>query len=159
MILTLFILSGSIALFIRSGNITFKSMGSLVFIGWIWAFVAPKFIPAFIPNKVVELSKDKNVIAYVRKPYFVEEALNKKISLKHPNDLNTQILKSNEVAIFRYHDYVNFLKRDKFTVLHKWSIWRRRTKTKQILDALTQDNISSIRQHYVLIKAKDNTLD
>lgn len=159
MISTLIILAGSIVMFIRSNNITFKSIGSLVFIGWIWTVVSPKFVPALIPAKVVEQSKDKKVYAHVRKPYFVEEALNKKVSLLDMNKINELSLTTNDVLIMSYSDFINYFKQDEFKVLHRWSIWRRRTKTREIINALTQDNIESIRQHYVLLQPKDNTLD
>jgi hypothetical protein len=159
MISTLIILTGAITTFIKSNNVTFKSIGSLVFIGWIWAVVSPKFVPALIPAKVVEIAKDKHVYAHVRKPYFVEEALNKKITLLNMRKINDLKLSQNDVFIMTYTNFVNHFKKDNFEIIHEWSIWRRRTKTKEIINALTQDNIKSIRQQYVLFKPKDNTLD
>lgn len=154
MILTLIVLSFSISLFIKSQNFTFKSVSSLIFIGWIWAFVAPKFIPAFIPHQVIELSQGKKVIAHVRKPYFVEEALNQEITLQDPRAINTAHLTQEHRIILRYDDYINYIDRDKFDILHKWSIWRRRIRTKEIYNALVNDNIEPIRQYYVLLRLR-----
>lgn len=150
MILTLIILFSSITIYLKSHNITLKALSSLVFIGWIWVVVAPKFIPAFIPNKVVELSSDKKVYANVRKPFFVEEALNKEITLIGPNKINTLLKDDNNAYILRYEDYVNHVDKKRTKIIHKWSIWRRRTRVSQIIEALNADNINSLRQEYVL---------
>lgn len=154
MILTLIILFSAITVFIKFNNLTFKSIASLVFICWIWVFLAPKFIPPFIPQKVIQTIADRPVTAYVRKPYFVEEAIDRKIKVVGKSELKNYVKPGNDIYLINYDDFVHYRINDKAKVLESWEIWRRRTKLKQVINALKNNDISSLKQKYVLFEAK-----
>ena len=139
--------------FLRSRNITFKSLSAQIFIGIVWVILAPNFIPAFIPNTAKNIMMDKNVIASVRKPYFVEEAIGQSITLQHASEMK-KTFENDAIYLLRYEDFINNNFQNDAKILHEWDIWRRRTTAKQIFNALKIRDISSLRQKYVLFQKK-----
>ncbi len=151
MALYLTILFGSAVAFYKSRSVALKGLSAQTFIGIVWVLLSPHFIPSFIPQKVQDIIGEKSVIAHVRKPYFVEEAIDRKIELLHPSKM-AETSRPQAVYILKLEDFINYKLKGKSTVLHKWSIWRRRTTLKQITNALKTRDISSIRQVYVIFK-------
>jgi 4-amino-4-deoxy-L-arabinose transferase-like glycosyltransferase len=150
MIFSLIILYGSIYIFSRKTSLTLKSISSLFFVGWIWVMIAPKFIPPFVPSKVIEQVGTKPLTTYIKKPYFLEEALNREVNKVSKAHFATLTPECGTLYILNYDDYVNYNLPNKTKILHKWEIWRRRTRFKQVVQALRNDDITSIKQSYVL---------
>ena len=96
---------------------------------------------------------DKDVIASVRKPYFVEEAIGQSITLQHASEMKKSF-ENDAIYLLRYEDFINNNFQNDAKILHEWDIWRRRTTAKQIFNALKIRDISSLRQKYVLFQKK-----
>ena len=153
MYLTITVLIFSLVIFLKGKSVALKSLGALIFTGWVWVITAPEFIPPFVPHQVKVILADKPVYAAVRKPFFVEEAIGRKINVIHGSQITQNLDKKNAIFFIRYEDYVNHNIVEKGKVLHEWQIWRRRTRVKQIINALSSNDITSLRQKYVLFQA------
>lgn len=153
MILTLSILILSIIVFIKSKNISLKSLSCLIFIGWIWVFVAPQFIPAQLPPKAIELIGDRNLAGFVNKPYFIEEAIGRDMTLMQPHRLRENI-DNTSIFILSFDSYQSLNFAQSCSILTDWKIWKRRTRMHEIIDAISSNNINKIRTKYVLFECK-----
>ncbi len=153
MLFTLMILLLSIITFIKSQNISLKALSCLVFTGWIWVFVAPQFIPAQLPQKAISIIGDRELVGYVNKPYFIEEAIGRPMVLIEPATLPSHI---NSTSIFiidsSYYQSLRFSQ--KCTILTQWKIWKRRTRMREIISAISSNNINGIKTEYVLFECK-----
>lgn len=152
MYLTVTVLIFSSVIFYKSKSVALKSLGSLIFIGWIWVVTAPEFIPTFVPHKVKTIIGNKPLYAAVRKPFFVEEALERKINVIKPSQIKQNISNKDALFFIRYEDYINNDLAHKGKILHNWEIWKRRTRLSQIINALRARDISSLKQKYLIFR-------
>ena len=153
MVSSLIILTSTLVIFFKFNNFAFKSLSALIFLGWTWVFIAPQFVPPLVPQKVVNLVGEKKLTAYIRKPYFLEEALGRSFDYVSRHDFINHTQKTNTLFLVNYDDFAR-LNVDQFSILHTWQIWKRRTRLREVISALRINDISSLKQKYVLFKRK-----
>lgn len=145
--LALFILISIFA--IRSNSLYSLSISFMAFFGWIWVFFAPIFIPDQFPQQAIDLADKKEVIGYVNKPFFIEEALNRKMTILAPRAI-FQNINPHAIYLLTKEDYEFNKSEANCQILFDWKIWKKRTKFDKIIKALSTGNYESIRTQYVL---------
>lgn len=145
--LTVFIF---IALFaLRSNSLYSLGISFMCFFGWIWVFYAPIFIPDQFPQQAIDLAGDKSVVGYVNKPFFIEEALDRRMIVMPAREIFKKI-DTASIYLLTKDDYKFHRGTSDCSILYEWKIWKKRTKFKEILKALSTGNYESIRTKYVL---------
>lgn len=140
---------------LRSNSLYSLGIAFMCFFGWIWVFYAPIFIPEQFPQTAIDIAADKTVVGFVNKPFFIEEALNRKMVVLPARELFKNINET-DVYLLTKDDYDFHRGGSVCKIEYEWKIWKKRTKIKQVFDALSTGNYESIRTKYVLFTCLAN---
>lgn len=152
--LTVILLLVGSVLFIKSKKRLSQYVISFFIIGNIWNIFIPSFILPYLPKTVIAKIADKKVGALVRKPYFIEEALERKVDWINHASANQYIIEHNHYYIMHKASYES-LKVSKLTnVVTSWKIWKRGAKAKDIINALKSKNIEKLKDTVYLLENK-----
>ena len=153
-IFTVLLLIIGAVLFIRTKKRLSQYVISFFIIGNIWNIFIPSFILPYLPKLVIAKISDKQVGALVRKPYFIEEALERKVDWISYGSANQYIIEHNHYYIMHKEPYEN-LKVERLTnVVTSWKIWKRGAKAKDIIKALKSKNIDQLKDTVYLLENK-----
>lgn len=149
-----FFLISSIYYF-RNSVIKILAPLSLISLSFAWIYISPVFILPMLPQNIINFLSNKEAAAFVHKPYFIEEALNKKIPIITPHKIR-EFLNANPDSYFIVYDYVYKQQRLKeiSIILKRWPIWQRGKKLKEIADAISKGDISLLKAELYLVKKK-----
>jgi 4-amino-4-deoxy-L-arabinose transferase-like glycosyltransferase len=153
-ILTVLLLIIGSIFFIRSKKRLSQYVISFFIIGNIWNIFIPSFILPYLPKTVITKISDKKVGALVRKPYFIEEALERKIDWIGYNSANQYIMEHNHYYIMHKESYENLQAKKLTNVVTTWKIWKRGAKAKDIINALKSKNIEQLKDTVYLLENK-----
>ncbi|RLA60361.1 MAG: hypothetical protein DRQ88_12900 [Epsilonproteobacteria bacterium] len=155
LIISLIIFLISSFLFKFHKNLLVKSLAALFFIGCTWTFTASQFFLPLVPSKVVERVGEKDLVAYIKRSYFLEEAFQKKIEIVKREDFKLMKFSSDTYYFLNGDDYRKFGLSDKTIIEEHWFIWRRRLRFKAIINALMSEQFNKLKQDYFLFKGKN----
>ncbi len=123
-----------------------------------WQFILPMGILPVVPDaalKNAQAHSQNKIFVDYRKPFFIEESLNREIDLiKDKNFNDAQISKGDLI----YTDLQSFQKNadiEHYKILSKWRVWIRGSSTKKIFSALKKQDLSSLQEYYILAERLD----
>lgn len=141
-------------LFIKSKKQLSKYFIALFIIGNLWNIFIPSFILPYMPEQVIKLIGSKEVSAAVRKPYFIEEALDRKINWIGGSKIRQYILENNHLYITHKVTYDRYELSNLTNVVTSWKVWRRGVKAKDGIQALSSKNIEQLKDTVYLLENK-----
>ncbi len=141
-------------LFVKSKKQISKYFIALFIIGNLWNIFIPSFILPYLPKKVITLIGKKEVSAAVRKPYFIEEALERKVHWIGGSKIRQYILENNHLYITHQVTYDRYQLNNLTNVVTSWKIWRRGVKLKDGIEALSSKNIDQLKDTVYLLENK-----
>ncbi|WP_372655576.1 ArnT family glycosyltransferase [Halobacteriovorax sp.] len=141
-------------LFVKSKKQISKYFIALFVIGNLWNIFIPSFILPYMPERVITLISTKEVSAAVRKPYFIEEALERKIHWIGGTKIRQYILENNHYYITHQATVERYNLKDLTNVVTTWKIWRRGVKAKDAINALSTRNIDQLKDTVYLLENK-----
>ena len=146
-----FLIWQSVNLFKMKHQLVLTTFLSLTF---LWVYTLPKFYLPTVPQEVVrsiQTNRKKEVAIVFRKPYFIEEAINKKVTPLDKRNIEQYIQNHKEFYIV-HESLFNELKLGKLAqVIHSWPIWRRGRRPKEIFSAIKSGELSSLRENLLLL--------
>lgn len=141
-------------LFLKSKKQLSQYLISFFIIGNLWNIFIPSFILPYLPKDVISLIGQKEVGAVVRKPYFIEEALGRKVDWLAAGKLEQYIIENNHYYIVHESTLKTFKLQRLTNVASSWNVWRRGVKAKDILKALKSKNINILKDTVYLLENK-----
>ncbi|ATH09419.1 hypothetical protein BIY24_16165 [Halobacteriovorax marinus] len=141
-------------LFIKSKKQVSKYFIALFIIGNLWNIFIPSFILPYMPDRVIKTIGSAQVSASVRKPYFIEEALERKINWIGSHSIRQYILENNHYYIMHEATYRSNKLEDLTNVVTTWKVWRRGVKAKAGVNALLNKNIEELKDTVYLLENK-----
>ena len=141
-------------LFTRTRKVLSKYIISFFIIGNCWNIFIPSFILPYMPTKVIETIGDKNVGAVVRKPYFIEEAIERKIDWLGPHNIRQYIIENTNYYIVHKSTYDSQQLSNLTDTVTTWKVWKRGAKSKDIIKALKSNDIEQLKDTVYLLKNK-----
>lgn len=134
-----------------------KILNFLIVIGFIWSVLIPTFALPFIPSEKAKLLRQRNITVVVRKPFFVEEVLEKKVRVSSPGDIAHDIVHSNpenDYFLVHKHTYQRQNLANVADIVDSWPIWLRGRKLNHIWDAAKEGSMSSLFDQLIVLKKK-----
>jgi 4-amino-4-deoxy-L-arabinose transferase-like glycosyltransferase len=151
---TVILLIAGAILFLKSKKRLSQYIISFFIIGNIWNVFVPAFILPYMPKQIIAKIADKKVGVLVRKPYFIEEALERKVDWMQVHNTRQYIIEHNHYYI-THHDKYTGLKLNELTnVVSTWKVWKRGAKAKDIIHALRTNNIEQLKDTVYLLENK-----
>lgn len=141
-------------LFISSKKQISKYFIALFIIGNLWNIFIPSFILPYMPERVISKIADKEVSAAVRKPYFIEEALERKVHWIGGEKIRQYIIENNHYYIVHEVTYTQNKLKDLTNVVTTWKVWRRGVKLNDGINALSSRNIDQLKDTVYLLENK-----
>ncbi|WP_127715546.1 glycosyltransferase family 39 protein [Halobacteriovorax sp. HLS] len=140
--------------FLRSKKLLNKYLISFFIIGNVWNIFIPSFILPYVPEAVIKTIGNKQVGALVRKPYFIEEALERKVDWLNDQTIRQYIIENNHFYIVHRNTYEQLNLKKLTDVVTTWKVWKRGSKAKDISKALKNNDIAILKDTVYLLKNK-----
>ncbi len=146
-VITLFLILNLI-----SSNKLFYFFNLSIFYSLIWLFFLPIFLLPTVPSKVIDLTASSNVSVVFRKPYFIQEGLNKKIEIFGHDTIMQKIRNSNDMYIVPLDVFHSQNLSSVTEIIFQWPLWKRGLKPNQVIGALKTDKTHNLVEYLVLLK-------
>jgi 4-amino-4-deoxy-L-arabinose transferase-like glycosyltransferase len=121
---------------------------------FLWQFILPLGILPTVPSKAVEIMKEAHrVFVGYRKPFFVKEAIQREINFLPNEGLSSDEIRKDDIVFIGRADLAQKIINTKdFMVLTKWKVWKRGAKSKDILKAIKDQQLSQLQETYYLVR-------
>ena len=151
--LTLFSLSYACFVFAFNGSSYLKAVSSLLAFGHLWVILMPVFILPQIPPELSSLIGQSPVSVAVHRPYFVEEALSRKVEVLDSSVIKKHLIINRKNYYIIHHTLFKREKLEKYArIVHRWPVWLKRRRVSHILAAIRKRDFSSLKEEMVLIR-------
>lgn len=119
---------------------------------FVWIVFTPCFFLPTVPERVIDQVKEKEVSVLFRKPFFIAEALQQDINIFNPQQA-VEHAKNPHAGVFIVEEkWFKHLNLDKYLIIKdKWPIWKRGTKAKDILKAISDGKLSNLQERLLLL--------
>jgi len=119
---------------------------------FVWIVFTPCFFLPTVPERVIDQVKEKEVSVLFRKPFFIAEALQQDINIFNPQQA-VEHAKNPHAGVFIVEEkWFKHLNLDKNLIIKdKWPIWKRGTKAKDILKAISDGKLSYLQERLLLL--------
>ena len=124
-------------------------------IGIGYCVIAPCYILPVVPAEVASKLKDKPVAALYRKPYFIQQSVGKDIDVTTWGHALSYINQNPDTYLVVRAQIYNQLGLNQVgEVLDRWPLWKRGNKAKDIFEAITNQNLDSLKEEMLLVKKR-----
>lgn len=123
-----------------------------------WQFILPMGILPVVPDSVLKLVQshsNNQIFVDYRKPFFIEESLNREIKLIKNKDFKGPSISQGDLIYTSLSTFNHHLDSSHYKVLSKWRVWIRGSSAKEILYALKNQDLSSLQEYYILAERLD----
>lgn len=135
------------------------SVATLLSIASIFYILLPTAYKPLIPKSTVEIVKSEDEIGvHYRKPYFIQQYLQKNIAALPNAAISTYLQKHSGRFIILTEDAYNDsrfrdLIKENSSLVRRWPVWRRGINFKDIWKSIETKNIEPLYQYLILIKS------
>mgnify|MGYP003665559157 CR=1 FL=1 len=128
---------------------------NILLISIVWCVLIPIFYLPIVPGSTIDLLQDKKIGVNYRKPFFIEEQINKEVTIL--NDNNTmQFLDGTNLIILPYFK-LNIIKGARSVrVVSRWKIWKRGLKVSDIYKSVSLNRQEDLYTAMVLVELKQD---
>ncbi len=140
--------------FIKNKDHILKFFFTFMSFGFLWVILIPSFTLPYIPTNVALLTNDKKIAVVARKPYFIEEAIGKSVSVISPDHIHRYIEENNKHYIVHESVYKNQQLSEITKVEKHWTIWLNRRRVHHIFSALKKGSLKELQEKMYLLKNK-----
>ena len=138
---------------LKGKDLTWKLASSLLALGTLWTLIIPNFYLPYLPQKVIDLIGTQNLGVVVRKPYFVREVVqSKKMDILDPAEIKSFIKNHDQLYLVHEDTYLKEKLSNESEILTTWKIWKRGRHLDQILGAIKEKNLGSLKESVYLLK-------
>ena len=150
----LILFTGSIVTYLRSRElITIFLTFALNFV-FVWSVLLTVYYQPFIPFKIKELVQENPVGVVLRKPFYVQEVIQRRVEVLDPAAVYTKLETDPKFYIVHkdLYDERNLSKVG--DIIYEWPVWRRGRKLPEIIKAIRLKNLDILKENIVLLKSK-----
>ncbi len=141
--------------FFRKASLKTRALSSLLCFGFIWSFVTPLFVFPTVPDRVIKKVADRDLTVVYRKPYFIEEALDRNgLLIVSPQQVSSRLSDVRDLLLIPERIVKQQNIYDKVVVVDKWRVWQKSRKLSHILDALSKSDLSLLQESLLLVQIK-----
>ncbi len=141
--------------FFRKASLRTRALSSLLCFGYLWSFVTPLFVFPTVPDRVIKKVADRDLTVVYRKPYFIEEALDRNgLIILNPQQVAFQLSNIKDLLLIPERVVKEQNIYSKVIVVEKWRVWQKSRKISHILDALSQSDLSLLQESLLLVEIK-----
>lgn len=123
-----------------------------------WQFILPMGILPVVPDtayQFIQSHKENRIFVDYRKPFFIEESISRDIELiKNHTIKESSILKGDLLYTSLFH-FNNYQKSGTYKELHRWRVWIRGSDSKEIFEAIKNQDLRSLQEEYILVERLD----
>jgi len=131
-----------------------KFLMTYISFGFLWVFLIPSFTLPYIPTEVALATKGHSIAVVARKPYFIEEAIGKSVTVLAPHQIHLYIEENNKYYIVHESVYKNQQLSNVTQVVKEWTIWLNRRRASHIFNAFKEGSVNSLQEKVYLLKNK-----
>lgn len=141
--------------FFKQLSLKTRALSALLCLGFLWSFVTPLFVLPTLPDRVLKTIGERDLAVVYRKPYFIEEALERPAQvIIYQSEIGSR-LSEVEDLLFIPERVVNEQKlKDRIVVLERWRVWQKSRRVKHITKAIFDQDLSQLQEWMLLVKAK-----
>ncbi len=148
-----------LGLFLLWKKLTLKKwyMGWMMLFCGLWVFLLPLCTLPILPEAVVQEVGDKSVSVVFRKPFFMEARLGRKVDISLHHQLKENLARAKTGSLFIVPEEL-FIRQnlEKLAApVQRWPLWRRKTSAPEVYRALTEGDVSSLKDYMILIKKRE----
>lgn len=141
--------------FFRRASLRTKSLSALLCFGFIWSFVTPLFVFPTVPDRVIKTVGDRDLTVVYRKPYFIEEAIDRNGLLIVPaQQISSRLSQVKDLLLIPERVIKQEGLESKVIVIDTWRVWQKSRKVGHILDAISKSDLSMLQESLMLVKPK-----
>ncbi|MEI8347056.1 MAG: hypothetical protein WCG27_06295, partial [Pseudomonadota bacterium] len=121
----------------------------------IWCFVFPIFYLPLLPQDVIEAIGQRPVTAFVRRPFFVENVLQRPIKATNENQIASEIGNHPE-SCFLVPESLYWERNlgQLSTISKKWPVWKRNNRFPHFFRGLKQHSLEDLQENMLLLERK-----
>tara|TARA_R110002049_G_scaffold7149_2_gene42535 strand:- start:806 stop:1135 length:330 start_codon:yes stop_codon:yes gene_type:complete len=108
-----------------------------------------------VPDRVIKKVADRDLTVVYRKPYFIEEALDRNgLLIVSPQQVSSRLSDVRDLLLIPERIVKQQNIYDKVVVVDKWRVWQKSRKLSHILDALSKSDLSLLQESLLLVQIK-----
>ncbi len=123
-----------------------------------WQFILPMGILPVVPDSVLKIVSEhskNNIFVIYRKPFFIEESLNRDIQIVTSQDFLDSNIRPKDLLYVEEKNFMTHIKTEHYKVLSRWKVWIRGSSTEKIIQALKDQDLSSLQEYYIVAEKLD----
>ncbi len=147
--LSFFVATTVVIFFVQ--ELPIKAFFIMISLSALWIIYIPNFYLPIVPASVIETMENKPVGVVFRKPYYISEAIDKKVEII--SEFNAQkYLNENQAYLFILESEYKNQRLDAYPPVKKWPIWKRGNGFFQIISAIGEGSIKNLVENMYLLE-------
>ncbi len=141
--------------FFRRASLRTRALSSLLCFGYIWSFVTPLFVFPTVPDRVIKTVGERDLTVVYRKPYFIEEAIDRNgLLIVPPQQISSRLSDVNDLLLIPERVIKQEGLSSKIIIIDSWRVWQKSRKLSHILDAIAKSDLSMLQESLMLVQVK-----
>lgn len=141
--------------FSKNLSLKTRALSALLSLGFLWSFVTPLFVLPTLPDRVLKTIGEREIAVVYRKPYFVEEALERPAQvIIYQSEIAARLGEVKDLLFIPERVVTEQKLEDKIVVVDRWRVWQKSRRVKHISKAVFDQDLSQLQEFMLLVKAK-----
>lgn len=141
--------------FFRKASLRTRALSALLCFGYIWSFVTPLFVFPTVPDRVIKIVADRDLVVVYRKPYFIEEAIDRNgLLIINPQQIGSRLNDVNDLLLIPERVIKEQGIESKLKVIDTWRVWQKSRKISHIFAAISKSDLSILQESLMLVQVK-----
>lgn len=142
-------------LFWRQWSLNWQASGAAITFAFIVSLTAPQFILPSLPEAERVFISDRHIAVALRKPFFIEEAIERPIDLLiDATILESALPQVQDLILVRKSDFIRVGMSERFEVKEEWTVWKKGQKFKEIWQALSSGTVDDLQEKMIIAEIK-----
>ncbi len=139
-------------------SVKWQASSAAVSFAFITSLTAPQFILPALPEVERALIADRHLAVALRKPFFIEEAIERPIDLLiDATAIEKALPRVKDLILMRESDFMRVGMHERFEIKEEWIVWKKGQKFKEIRQALLGGNVADLQEKMIIAELKKPT--
>lgn len=141
--------------FFKNLSLKTRAFAALLCLGYLWSFVTPLFVLPTLPDRVLKTIGERELAVVYRKPYFVEEALERPAQvIITQGEISARLGEVKDLLFIPERVVTEQNLEDRVLVIERWRVWQKSRRVKHITKAIGEQDLSQLQESMLLVKTK-----
>lgn len=141
--------------FFKNLSLKTRAVCTMLCIGFCWSFVTPLFILPTLPDRVLKVIGEREIAVVYRKPYFIEEALERPAQvIIDQQQISQRLSEVNDLLFIPERVIKQQGISTKIEVVERWRVWQKSRRFKDIIKAISDQDLSQLQESILLVQPK-----